>query len=44
MQLIFQTGGALEADYPNYVERAADREANRDKVAKQNESVQASLG
>ncbi|MGB0385657.1 MAG: AAA-like domain-containing protein, partial [Ardenticatenaceae bacterium] len=28
MQLIFQTGGALEADYPNYVEREADREAN----------------
>ncbi|MGB0383914.1 MAG: AAA-like domain-containing protein [Ardenticatenaceae bacterium] len=28
MQLIFQTGGALEATYPNYVEREADREAN----------------
>ena len=28
MQLIFQTGGALEADSPNYVEREADREAS----------------
>jgi len=28
MEIIFQTGGALEANYPNYVEREADREAN----------------